>query len=79
MVAYLCHLVRVLQLHVLRLHGKEFLGYVEVRKLIYSLSGIALNKMLQDIQQGDAFIFVSRFDNTSLDTSITMKAREMPK
>mgnify|MGYP007049291940 CR=1 FL=1 len=26
--------------------------------------------MLQDIQQGDAFIFVSRFDNTSLDTSI---------
>ena len=51
----------------------------DMRKSFYSLSGIVLNEMHQDIQQGDAFIFVSRFDNTSLDTSITMKAREMPK
>lgn len=30
-----------------------------MRKSFYSLSGIVLNEMHQDIQQGDAFIFVN--------------------
>ena len=33
----------------------------DMRKSFYSLSGIVLNEMQQDIQQGDAFIFVNRF------------------
>ena len=32
----------------------------DMRKSFYSLSGIVLNEMQQDIQQGDAFIFVNR-------------------
>lgn len=32
----------------------------DMRKSFYSLSGIVLNEMHQDIQQGDAFIFVNR-------------------
>lgn len=31
----------------------------DMRKSFYSLSGIVLNEMHQDIQQGDAFIFVN--------------------
>ena len=31
-----------------------------MRKSFYSLSGIVQNEMRQDIQQGDAFIFVNR-------------------
>jgi len=31
-----------------------------MRKSFYSLSGIVLNEMHRDIQQGDAFIFVNR-------------------
>jgi len=32
----------------------------DMRKSFYSLSGIVLNEMHRDIQQGDAFIFVNR-------------------
>lgn len=32
----------------------------DMRKSFYSLSGIVQNEMRQDIQQGDAFIFVNR-------------------
>lgn len=32
----------------------------DMRKSFYSLSGIVQNEMHQDIQQGDAFIFVNR-------------------
>ena len=32
----------------------------DMRKSFYSLSGIVLNEMQQDIQQGEAFIFVNR-------------------